>query len=437
MSDRVRSLPVRFDPATGQSLEPSLWQKAAAFVVRLLSLGSADGWPIDNPSDTGERVTEGRVLSLSAAWACVNLVAGVTGTLPFHVWRKDPRTGVPEIAEGHWLELLFDSPNLDQTSVDMLEYLAVALELRGNGYYEKRRNDAGRVIALDPMPIDTECRRAENGRLQYRFPGERGEPRVLDQDQVWHVRGFGGSPLGGLSTIAFGTQGFGLALALERSAGSTFKNGIRPSGILKFKDWLKPDKREAAHAKLIENHSQASNSGKPLVLEGGVEWQQISFSPTDSQMLESRSFGVEDICRWFLVPPVLVGHTAKVSAWGTGIQEITLGFVKYGLRRRLKRIEKSADKQLLSPAERAQGYFCRFDLEGLLRGSPKERAEFYEKMGRNGFFSIDYVRGLENLPPLPGGVGAMPRIQSQNVEVGSDPEPKEPPAPPPPADDED
>ena len=440
VSDRVRSLPVRFEaasngspieaaPAAGSGLLRSIAQKAVGLVIRVLTLGSSDGWPIDNPSEAGEKVNEGRLLTLSAAWACVNLLAGVTGTLPFNVWRKDPKTGIPVQANDHWLQALFDSPNADQTIVDMLEFLAVSLELRGNSYFEKRRLDSGRVIALEPMPPDTEVRRLDSGRLQYRFSGLRGEPRALDQDDVWHIRGFGGSPLGGLSTIAFGAQAFGLSLALERSAASTFRNGIRPSGILKFKDWLKPEKREAAHAKLREDHSNATNSGKPLVLEGGVEWQQISFSPQDSQMLESRSFSVEDICRWFQVPPVLVGHTAKVSAWGTGILEITLGFVKYGLRRRLKRIEKSADKQLLSAADRAAGYFCRFDIEGLLRGSPKERAEFYEKMGRNGYFSIDYVRGLENLPPLPGGVGAMPRIQSQNVEVGADPEPKAPPPP--------
>ena len=434
MSDRVRALRVKEDGrvvSADRAGLSGLFAKAASFVVRVLSIGSPDGWPVDSVTDSGEIVNEGRLLSLSAAWACANLVAGVTGTLPLHVWRKDP-SGAPVIAEDHWLERLFDSPNLEQTVVDMLEFLALSLELRGNGYFEKRRGSQGQVIALEPMPPDTAVSRAPNGRLQYKFAGERGEPRVLDMDDVWHVRGFGGSPLGGLSTLAFGRHAFGLSLAVDRSASTTFRNGIRPSGILKFKDWLKPERREAAHAKLLADHSSATNQGKPLVLEGGVEWTQISFSPADSQMLESRSFGVEEICRWFGVPPVLVGHTAKVSAWGTGIGEITLGFVKYGLRRRLKRIEKSADKQLLSPAERAAGYFVRFDIEGLLRGSPKERAEFYEKMARNGFFSIDYVRGLENLAPLPGGVGEMPRIQMQNVPVGTEPEapPADPPAPP-------
>lgn len=428
MTDRVRTLPVKVDQdgvfraAEPRGLLSDLARKAADLVVRVLSLRSSEGWMGGGgDSHANEAVNESTVLSLSSAWACINLIAGVTGTLPFHVMRKSAQ-GVPEVVEGHWLERLLDQPNLDQTSVDMLEFVAACLEFRGNAYLEKRRLLAGgSIIALEPLYPDVmEVKRnGETGRLQYHFPGPRGEPRVLDQDDVWHIRGFGGGPLGGISTLAFGRHAFGLALAIDKSAGSTFRNGIKPSGILKFKDWLKPDKREAAHARLIADHGQAHQSGRPLVLEGGVEWQQISFSPQDSQMLQSRSFSVEDICRFFGVPPVLVGHTEKVSAWGSGIQEITLGFVKYALRRRLKRIEKSARQQLLSPQERAAGLYLRFDLRGLMRGDDKGRAEFYEIMSRIGAFDIDYIRSQEDLAPLPNGAGSLPRMQVQNVPLTS------------------
>lgn len=424
MSDRIKALTVGADgqvASRSSSSRSAFWhglsQKAAQLVSRLI-MSAPEGWPISNEgSHAGEAVNDEAVLSLSTAWACVNLYAGLTGTLPIHVWKKDA-AGVPKIQDSHWLELLLQDPNLDQTVVDMLEWLAGSLELRGNGFYEKRKR-GGRIVALEPMPSTTEVRRNSRGRLEYRFPGEDGRTRVLDQDFVWHVRGFGGGPLGGLSTLSFGRHAFGLAIATDRSAGTTFKNGVRPSGILKFKDWLKSEKRQAAHDKLTAEHTSAMNSGKPLVLEGGVEWEQISFSPQDSQMLESRAFSVEDICRFFGVPPVLVGHTEKTSSWGTGVSEIVLGFVKFQFRRRLKRIEKSADKQLLSPAERAEGYYVRFDLEGLLRGSPEERAKFYEIMTRIGVYEVDYVRGLENLPPLPNGAGSLPRMQAQNVPLTS------------------
>lgn len=398
-----------------------LQEKAVGFVLRVLSLVSTDGWRDDSAdSHAGETVNEASLLGLSAGWACINLIAGVTGTLPCNVRRRNPQSGVEEVVEGHWLGMLFEGPNADQTCVDLWEFVAASLELRGNAYYWKRRNGSGRIIALDPiLPGSVEVRRAPNGRLRYRFLDIDGNRQDLDQEDVWHIRGFGGSPLGGLSTLAFGRHAFGLALAIDKSAGTTFRNGVRPSGVLKFKDWLKPDRRAAAYDKLVSDHTSAAKAGKPLVLEGGVEWQQISFSPEDAQMLQSRTFSVEEVCRFFGVPPVLIGHTEKVSAWGSGIQEITLGFVKFALRRRLKRIEKSAERQLLSAEERGQGYRVRFDLEGLLRGDPKGRAEFYEIMTRIGVYSIDYVCGLENVPPPPNGAGSVPRVQMQNVPLTS------------------
>lgn len=404
--------------------------KASQFVIAVLSLTSREGWQTET-SHSGEPVTTESLLSLSTAWSCVNLWCGVVATLDCEVWRTDPRTKRPVRALEHPLQAILDGPNLDQTDVDFWEFVTASLEMRGNAYAEKGRV-GGRLVALYPLRPDLmEVKRVrETGRLRYRFPGEDGFVRELDQDDVWHMRGPGGSPLGGLSTIAFGRNSFGLALAIDKAAGTTFKNGVRPSGILKFKDWLKADKREAAHAKLVREHTEAMNAGKPLVLEGGAEWQQISFSPEDAQMLESRAFSVEDICRWFQIPPILVGHSAKVSAWGTGIAQIIQGFVKFGLRRRLKRIEKSARQQLFTAQERGEGYFIRFNMDELMRGDPDARSKFYQAMVRLGVMTINEVRALEGFEPLEGG--DEPLLQSQNVTLSSLLKPKPPPAPKPP-----
>ena len=392
--------------------------KALGFVMTRLSLVNRAGWPTDD-SDAGENVTPQRLLGLSAAWACVNLIAGTLGTLPFQVWRTNPRTGFPEYAEGHWLNALLAAPNLEQTRIDFLEFVSTSLELRGNAYVRKGRlAEGGSLVSLTPLDPDL-CwvdRRRDNNQLQYRTIDWRGNPETLSPDDVWHVRGFGGSPLGGLSTLAFGRQAFGLALALDRAAASTFKNGLRPSGVVAYEDWLTDARRAQAHAQ-VDSLKGAQNAGKPLILEGGLKWEQLSFAPEEAQMLQSRTFSVEEICRFFGVPPVLVGHTEKVSAWGTGIGEITLGWVKFGLRRRFKRLEASGDQQLLTPADRAAGFYLRYNIEALLRADSKGRAAFYEIMTRAGLMTINECRKLEGLPPVPGG--DVPRMQSQNVPIGA------------------
>ena len=230
-----------------------------------------------------------------------------------------------------------------------------------------------------------------------------------------HIRGFGGSPMGGMSTLHFGRQTMGLALATDRAAASTFRNGMRPFGVLKFKEWLTAEQRALAETRLTEKYLGAANAGKPMVLEGGQEWQSLTINPEDAQMLESRRFSVEEVCRFFGVPPHMVGHTEKSTSWGTGIEQQTLAFQKFTLRRRLKRIEQAVSKQLLTPVERARGLSVEFNLEGLLRGDSAGRAAFYTAMTNMGAMTINEVRALENLPPVEGG--DVPRMQMQNVPI--------------------
>ena len=190
---------------------------------------------------------------------------------------------------------------------------------------------------------------------------------------------------------------------------------MRPSGLLKTADTLTIDQRRLAEELLQEKFAGAINAGRPMLLDRGMDWVQLSISPEDAQMLQSRAFSVEEVCRFFGVPPFMVGHTEKTTSWGTGLEQQTLGFQKFTLRRRLKRIEQALEKQLLSVADRLAGITIEFNLEGLLRGDSAARASFYQQMLTNGVMTINEVRALENLPPVEGG--DVPRMQMQNVPI--------------------
>ena len=170
------------------------------------------------------------VLALSAAWACVNLLAGTIASLPLMVYRTDAN-GRRTVAYDHPLyRVLHDSPNADQTSLDFWEFVCACLELQGNGFSEIERGADGRVIALD-VPLAPEfvtVRREGGGSLEYEIAAS-GKRRKVPQERMLHIRGFGGSPLGGLSTLSFGRQAFGLARSINTAASSTFRNGVRPS----------------------------------------------------------------------------------------------------------------------------------------------------------------------------------------------------------------
>ena len=385
----------------------NLWQKALWIVSGRPKLSTVEHWPRDN-SYAGVAVSEGSVLALSAAWACVNLLAGTIASLPLMVYRTDAR-GNRVVAKDHPLyRVLHDSPNADQTAMDFWEGGNASLELKG-GLHAYIDRIGSRVVSLTPIN-NPAVERTAAGETRYRWV-EDGKQREAPASDVFHVRGF----MGGMSTISAGCQVFGLASAVNVAAQTTFANGMRPSGVLTVPGVLKAEQREPLEKALGDKFVGSVNAGRPMLLEAGVTWQPLTINPEDAQMLQSRAFSVEEVARLFGVPPHMIGHTEKSTSWGTGLEQQTLGFIQFTLRKRLKRIEQAIEKQLLTPADRAAGVTVEFNLEGLLRGDSAGRAAFYQSGLQNGWTTINEVRKLENMVPVAGG--DTPRTQMQNVPI--------------------
>jgi len=288
----------------------NLFQKALGYLAR--SIGLTDPRLVQaaggRTTTTGELVSTASVLGLASAWACVNLLAGTIASLPLMVYRT--RGGARTVATDHPLyRILHDSPNADQTAVDFWEFICASIELSGNAYAEIIRGSNGRVVALS-VPIAPELmtvRRLRDGSLEYEW-SDGGIRNVAPQDNMLHIRGFGGNPLGGLSTLSFGRQTFGLAQAIERASGDTFRNGVRPSGLLKTADSLTLDQRKQAEELLQEKFAGAINAGRPMLLEGGLKWQTMALTPADMDFAGTlKDAAARDIALAFGVPPMLLG----------------------------------------------------------------------------------------------------------------------------------
>lgn len=132
-----------------------------------------------------------------------------------------------------------------------------------------------------------------------------------------------------------------------------------------------------------------------------MKFQQVALTPEQSQLLESRRYGVEEICRWFGVPPVLIGASGATT-WGSGIAEIVAGFHKFTLNPLLKSIEQAIESRVLQPEERGS-LTVEFNLDAFFRGDIKSRYSAYATAVQNGFKTRNEVRQLENDPPIDGG----------------------------------
>lgn len=349
-------------------------------------------------SSSGKVVTADKVIQLAAAWACVRLISESVSTLPLKLYKRMP-DGSRGTATDHPLyPVLCRSPNSEMTPSRFMLMLVASICLRGNAFIEKRMI-GDRVVSLIPLlPQNMVVKRLDNGQLEYTYT-ENGNKRVIPVKTMMHIRGFGLDGMCGLMPMNTGRDVFGSAMAIEESAAKVFENGMQNSGFLSSKAALKDNQREALR-KSISAFTGSKNAGKVMVLEADLTYQSVTMNPEDAQMLESRAFSIEEICRWFRVPPFMVGHMTKQSSWASSVEGMNLLFLSNTLRPLLVNIEQEIVRCLLAGDE---DYFAEFSVEGLLRADSAGRSAYYTTALQNGWMNRNDVRRLENLPPIPGG----------------------------------
>lgn len=345
-----------------------------------------------------------RALQLSTIWSCVRLISGTISTQPLFIYERTVTNGrdTRRVAREHPLYyLLHDSPNADMTAVEFWESVVVGLLTWGNSYVLKTYSGS-KIIALDPLdPALMTVRRTLDGFVTYVYADPRGQREYTERD-VWHIKGFGSDGLIGYSPIGMGWRSVLGAAKVETASANTFGENMRPSGVVSIKPILTKDQRKQMQEAIIDGVFGDSAVGRQYLLEGEAKYQQLSINPVDAQMVEQLNRSVEDLCRWYQVPPSMIGHGTAVSNWGTGREQINLGFKQYVLDPYLTRIEQSIAKHLLSPADRKR-YYAEFNLESLLRADSAGRSAYYREMITTGVYTPNFCRALENLEPLDGG----------------------------------
>ena len=367
------------------------------------------GWPfVFGKSAAGAKVNEFTAMQTTAVYACVRILAESIAGLPLHVYEY--RGNGKERVPGHPLYfLLHDSPNPEMTSFIFRETAMIHLLLWGNSFSQIIRDGMRRVVGLYPLlPNRMSVDRHEHGELVYTYtPMSDSNPNLksgqsikLRREDVLHIPGLGFDGLVGYSPIAMARNAVGMTLACEEYGSSFFANGARPGGVLKHPGVLKdPSKlRESWQAV----YGGTANTGKVVVLEEGVDYQQISIPPEEAQFLETRKFQIDEIARLYRVPPHMIGDLEKSSF--NNIEQQSLEYVKYTLNPWVVRWEQSLQKALLLPSEQKR-YFIKFNVDGLLRGDYQSRMQGYSIGRQNGWLSANDIREMENMNPIPDEEG--------------------------------
>lgn len=348
---------------------------------------------------SGQTITEQTALTLSTVWACTSLVSETIGTLPLHIYKKTANGR--EKADDHQLSyILRNKPNTKSTSSVLWQSTVASMLLRGNGIL-KKLTVGNKLVGLQFMPYDKlQIRLDFEGNAEYYEIQSRGVAVKIPNKDIVRIPNFTIDGNWGLSTITYGAKMFANSLNGMDSANNMFEKGLLQTVAFKTDKRIKSDQREDFR-KSFEQYSGAMNSGKAILLEDGMDVKTVSLNPKDAQLLESRAFSVEEICRWFRVDPSMIGHGNAVSNWGTGLEQKMIGFLTFTLRPILTRIEQAINNELI-PLEDRGIYYAEFSIDGLLRGDSSSRATFFREMVNAGIMTRDEVRKLENLPPLGG-----------------------------------
>lgn len=363
------------------------------------ALGNGKGTQIALPGEQNiddlKTVTTDGALQISSVFACAELLANTISTLPLFVYETKKGSERVEARASQLWFLLHDSPNQWMTPTEFLSTMVMNRLIRGNAYALIQRNDAGTPIALIPLSAEQVEVQTENGEAFYIYRTD-GETYVYSCNDIVHWKGIGNGYIG-LSKLEFMRASANEAIHAQSTSTKLYSKENKPSGILETDKTLSTAQVDEVKTRFSKMGRETN--GNLYIVDQGLKFTPVSLTPEDAQLLQTRQFTVEEICRWFGVPPVLVGGQASTT-WGSGIEQIILGFHKFTIAPLCVQLQQALAKRLVSVTEPLT---IEFKFDSFLRSSPAERSTYYATLAQNGVMTRNEIRRLENLSPVDGG----------------------------------
>lgn len=367
-------------------------------------------WYGSGQKAAGVNVTPETAMRSSAVWRCVTLISGTMMSAPLGVYERIGDNDRRYVADHPFNRFLQLEPNEEMSGPEFVELQAMSMLLRGNGYGLMRQARNGTITAIDYYhPARVLPFRSTDDSVWYRFTNRDGSTETHHGSYVIHFRG-PGRDVGGiraLSAIAHHAQAIGINLATREYTSGQFERGLLTNDYFQFPSGttITREQRAAFQAYLRKRAAGVANAHNPLLIENGGEWKRVSVTAKDAQLLELMQYSVVDVARIFGTPPHMIGETSAATSWGTGIEQMTVGYKLFTVIPHLTRFAKELTRKLFPiVGARPSKLFIDFDADAMQVGDSKAQGDYFKgALGGNqlpGFMSQDEVRRRKNLPPL-------------------------------------
>lgn len=374
-----------------------------AAVEKLPSVNDDNAW-INYLSGRGYSVSADLALQVAAVFRCVDLISKTMASLPLNLYRNVDG-GKEKAKENPLYNIVGTLPNKTTTAYEMMQMLVTNILLTRGGFLRIKRNGHGYITALKNIPT-ANCSRVytnEKNGEQYVYVTSDGVSETLRDGEFVFVPGFRFNSQTPEDPMNIAASVLGLNESMTQYAQRGF-NGTSPGGYVTYPGGLSDAAYERFKSDFAKNYAGVENAGKWMFLENGATAQPWDRDMAKTQLLDSRKWAVTEICRIFGVPPHMCMDLEHATF--SNIEQQSAEFVRDCINPLSVRIEQAFFRDLLNSREQKNHYF-KFNTNGLLRGDTATRTSYYNSMRQNGVMSADDIRELEDMNPIPNGLGKI------------------------------
>lgn len=407
--DRLMGMPAAAAPAPVADTTPAPQANAgeSATFLDLHDAAVAAFLRGGHASRSGVEVTICEALKNPTVFRCVDLICSSIAMLPLNVHRADANGDMIKATDDPVYKLLRRRPNDYQTPFEFKALMQFRALTEDNGAVAMIVRSGDKPVALWPIePSRIEVDLTNAFQPVYIYTPETGAPRRLAARDVLHLRGLTLDGIHGVSRVKRAAEAIGIAIGAERAVANMFRTGVFATGAIKVPGELSAEAFERLAAQWRERHEGHGNAGSTPILEGGTEYVPLAINARDAQSAEARKFQVEEILRAFGVPRPLA--MVDDTSWGSGVEQLSTGFVRYTLNPWFTAWEEAIDRSLL---DHDAGLESKFNPNALLNGTSKDQAEVFAKAagagGHKPWMTTNEIRGLMNMPRHPDGDGLV------------------------------